>query len=696
LATAYLAWLVRRVSNVSYLAASRHRISDMADDSRDDLLAEADRLRERLRAVEARQGAEDAAFAPGGDHFRWLMQTLRVVPWEGPVARDDQPFCFRYVGPQAAALLGYSPEQWHRPGFWEDRLHPDDREAAITFCREQTLLGRDHTFEYRLVASDGRPVWVLDVVRVIQADGRPVSACGFLLDVSERKKPEQSLWQAQEWLALALEAAEMICYRTDLSTGEVTFSGDTARFHGTPPDVSVRTAEQMLQLVHPDDRAAFQAGWAEAMAGRQMRVEFRGAWPAADGGPAWFDSRARLFRHKEAGAGVLRGVTGDVTVRKREEEQRRRLEVQMHQTQQLESLEVLAGGIAHEFNNLLTTIQGYADLARADLPAGPAHGYLGEVLAASRRAAELTQQILAYAGKGRFFFQPVSLDELATQMSPLLAAAVSRKARLLIDTQGPVPPIEGDVSQLRQILLSLVTNASESLQQNEGTITFRLGETQAEQPPGRFALIEVTDTGSGMDEATKARIFEPFFSTKFTGRGLGLAAVLGIVRRHAGALCVNSAPGRSTTFRVYLPPAAEAEEGTPAVAAAAAPAAWLGGGLVLVVDDEESVRHAAAALCRALGFDVIEAADGCEALRKVEKHPGVALVLLDWTMPRCDGASTAAELRRARPDLPVVIMSGYSETELQERLEVLGAAGFLKKPFNLEQMRQRLREALEA
>jgi PAS domain S-box-containing protein len=655
----------------------------MADDSRDDLLADADRLRERLRALESHKGAD--AFSPGGDHFRWLVEKLRVVPWEGPLAGDDQPFCLRYVGPQAEALLGYPPEQWYRPGFWEDHLHPEDRDAAISFCREQTQLGRDHTFEYRLLASDGRPVWVLDVVRVIHAGGRPAAVCGFLLDVSERKTTEQSLRQAQEWLALALDAAYVICYRADLSTGEVRFSGDPVKFHGAAPDAAVDSVERLLQLIHPDDRPAFQAAWAEALAGRQMRVDFRGARPAADGEPPWFHSRGRLFRDREGSAGVLLGITADVTTRKREEEQSRRLEVQMQQTQQLESLGVLAGGIAHEFNNLLTTIQGYADLARTDLPAGPAHGYLGEVLAASRRAAELTQQILAYAGKGRFLFQAVALGELVTQMSPLLTAAVSRKARLSLDTDGPVPPIEGDAGQLRQVVLSLVTNASESLGQNEGTIAVRLGETQTEQPPGRFAVIEVTDTGCGMDEATRARIFEPFFSTKFTGRGLGLAAVLGIVRGHGGQIVVESAPGKGSTFRVLLPAAQRRE--------AAGPAAAVKSGLVLVVDDEDGVRKLASLLLLQAGYEVVTAGDGVAAVQRFSQTPeAFAAALIDLTMPRMDGLELLAKLRELRPDLPVVVMTGYSAAEAGHR--ALNADGTLQKPFTGAGLVEAMRRAL--
>jgi signal transduction histidine kinase/CheY-like chemotaxis protein len=490
-----------------------------------------------------------------------------------------------------------------------------------------------------------------------------------------------------EWLTLALEAADVFCYRVDVASGQAEFSTDPARFHRAPPDVTAGSADEAIQLIHPEDRAAVVGAWQEAVAGRQMSVEYKGAHPAADGGPAWFHTRARM--HRDAmGRAVLIGVTSDVTARRREQERRQRLEAQASQAQQMASLGVLAGGIAHEFNNLLTTIQGYTDLARADLPAGAAHGYLGEVLAASRRAAELTQQILAYAGKGRFVLAPLSLAELVTQMSPLLAAAVSRKARLVLDAPGPLPLIEGDAGQLRQVILNLITNASEALGQSEGVITLRLSQTPAGRPDAPdqgFVLLEVSDTGCGMDEATAARVFEPFFSTKFTGRGLGLAAVLGIVRGHGGQISVTSAPGKGSTFSVLLPAQKRREAGgrpnTPRA------------GLVLVVDDEEGVRNLASLVLQQAGYEAAPAADGVEGLERFRRSPGAfAAALLDLTMPRMDGLELLAKLHEARPDLPVVLMTGYSASETGSRAEVNGT---LQKPFTASALLEAIRRAVD-
>ena len=509
--------------------------------------------------------------------------------------------------------------------------------------------------------------------------------------LAELDRLRASLRQTESgpWLTLALQAARMIGYRTDLRAGEVTASDDAARFHGAPAGEVVRTPEQALLLVHPDDRPALYTALEAARAGEPLRAEFRGAWPAPDGGDAWFETRARLVRQGEDDPGVLFGVTFDVTARKRDELRRGPLEEQRRQTEQLESLGVLAGGIAHEFNNLLTTIQGYADLARAELHAGPAQGYLNEVLTATRRAAELTQQIVNYAGKGRFNLQPLSPDELLRQASPLLAAAVSRKARLVLDVGADVPAVLGDAGQLQQVVLSLVTNASEALGGGEGTVTVRLGEATAGEPPARFARLEVSDTGCGMDEPTRARVFEPFFSTKFTGRGLGLAAVLGIVRRHGGSVHVQSEPGKGSTFQVLLP-AADALPSTPTPPA--------GPGLLLIVDDEAGVRDLAALVLRQAGHEVVTAPDGASALQRFRQAPDAyRAALIDLTMPRMHGLELLAALRERRPDLPVVLMTGYSAAQAAGRA---AASGTLQKPFTaaalVEVIRQALGEAADA
>jgi CheY-like chemotaxis protein len=331
--------------------------------------------------------------------------------------------------------------------------------------------------------------------------------------------------------------------------------------------------------------------------------------------------------------------------------------------------------------------------------------YLDQIESAAERAADLCRQMLAYAGKGRLVVEPVDLSALVRDTAPLLQLSISKKAALSFCLAEGLPAILGDITQLRQVLMNLVINASEALGEGEGLIAIstacgkvdramlQSAHTGTTLVEGDYVLLEVGDTGSGMDEATRRRIFEPFFTTKFTGRGLGLSAVLGIVRGHEGILQVQSAPGRGSTFRLFFPPTKGSRAATPNGRRGGS--TWHGRGTVLVVDDEDQVRHVADALVGSLGFDVILAENGRDALKKLSQHPGkIRLVLLDLTMPRLDGEQTLAELHRIAPTLPVVLMSGYGERELSERFVGKGLAGFLQKPFTREDVCRRLREAL--
>ena len=264
----------------------------------------------------------------------------------------------------------------------------------------------------------------------------------------------------------------------------------------------------------------------------------------------------------------------DVTDRKRAEEEKRKLEEQVRQTQKLESLVVLAGGIAHDFNNLLMVVLGNAELALDGIsPMSPARGKLTEITTAAQRAADLSRQMLAYAGKAVFAVERVGLRDLVEEMAPLLETAISKKAVLTLNLERELPPVQADPSQIRQIVMNLVINASEAIGDRSGVITVSVGATRCDEEylqktelhddlaPGLYVHLEVTDTGSGMDARTRARIFEPFFSTKFTGRGLGLAVVLGVVRAHRGALKVYSKPGKGTTFKILFPALEDAGNG---------------------------------------------------------------------------------------------------------------------------------------
>ncbi|HTM88643.1 MAG TPA: response regulator [Terriglobales bacterium] len=388
--------------------------------------------------------------------------------------------------------------------------------------------------------------------------------------------------------------------------------------------------------------------------------------------------------------------------------ERRRFNDRLQQTQKLESLGVLAGGIAHDFNNLLTGIMGNASIVLDDLPPEtPVRENLEAVMKASERAAALTRQLLAYAGKGRFVIEPLNLSELAGEITSLLQTSIPRTVELRLQLQDDLPSIEGDAAQIQQLVMNLVINAAEAVEEGQTETVWII--TRLEQisqayinqmiapngtVPGTYVTLEVRDAGCGMDAATLQRIFDPFFTTKFTGRGLGLAAVMGMVRGHKGALHVESTPGKGSSFKVLFPviggPASSIAPSTPEMSLA-------GDESILVVDDEDTVRQTAKSALESYGYKVVVAANGKEGVRLFEELAGeIDAVVLDMTMPVMSGEEALARLKSIRPDIPVVLSSGYEEADATRRFTGKGLAGFIQKPYAAAGLAEKIKIALES
>jgi two-component system, cell cycle sensor histidine kinase and response regulator CckA len=396
----------------------------------------------------------------------------------------------------------------------------------------------------------------------------------------------------------------------------------------------------------------------------------------------------------------------DIASRRRAAEEHQALERKLLETQKLESLGVLAGGIAHDFNNLLTGILGNASLAASVLgPNSPVHTYLEQVEKASLRAADLCKQMLAYSGKGRFVVTENDFNRLVNETTDLLRVSISKRANLQFQLATALPAVNADATQLRQVIMNLVINASEALSDGDGTITISTGmlrltaadlvaaHAPVEALPGEFVWCDVADTGCGMTSEVVARIFDPFFTTKFTGRGLGLAAVMGIVRSHRGALQVRSEPGVGTVFRVLLPAArrpAREMIGPPSTVTG-----WRSSGTVLLVDDEETVRITTGRMLEGIGFSVITAGDGHEAVETFAKNPDVRFVLLDLSMPRMDGVEAFRAIRKIRADVRVLLMSGFTKIEAMKRFRMDGLGGFIQKPFTMRQLAEKSKSILQ-
>ena len=403
----------------------------------------------------------------------------------------------------------------------------------------------------------------------------------------------------------------------------------------------------------------------------------------------------------------LVGVVRDISQRKRQEEERRRLEEQLQEAQRLESLGVLSGGIAHDFNNLLTTVLGHVGImetmASHDFMLGDS---LGEIRTAVQRMSDLTQQMLAYSGRGQFIVEPLSFAELIADMAELLHSSVSKRAHLDFRFDPVLPKVMADRGQMQQVVMNLITNASDAIGDSDGQVVVSARQVEADRewlqrcrpgaelPPGAYVSLEVQDSGSGMDEETRARMFEPFFTTRFTGRGLGLAAVLGIVRGHKGAIDVVSAPGEGTTVRILLPPAElPAETSAPDEEESEIQTT----GTVLVVDDEPGVRFLARMVLEEYGFSVLTAEDGRQAIEVFSQRADeIDLVLLDLTMPNMDGEQAFAALQEVRQGTRILLSSGYSRLETMKRFEGRQLAGFVPKPYEVETLVREVRRALAA
>ncbi len=389
----------------------------------------------------------------------------------------------------------------------------------------------------------------------------------------------------------------------------------------------------------------------------------------------------------------------------RGEQERHELELKMFQSQKLESLGVLAGGIAHDLNNMLTPVIGFAELATDALPLDSAAvPMLVEVRKNARRAADLVQQILAYAGKGRFVIQSVDLSSLVREMKVLLRSAVQIDTELVYDLAKDLPLVDADPTQLRQVVMNLVTNASEAIQATSGTVSIRTGSIAADHPAllgsspkpdlqrGPAVFLEVADSGCGMTAALIEKIFDPFFTTKFTGRGLGLAVVQGIARGHHGTLQVRSEPGKGSTFRLLLPRSTQTVAAPPVERR---PEVWRGTGTVLVIDDEKAIGKTVSRMLEIAGLAALVAADGPGGLEVFrEQQHRINAVVLDLTMPGMSGLEVARAMRSLNPDLPIVLMSGFSVLDVTLQSADVGITAFVQKPFKAADLLGAVRYAL--
>jgi signal transduction histidine kinase/CheY-like chemotaxis protein len=534
--------------------------------------------------------------------------------------------------------------------------------------------------------------------------------------LAERRATERELRRSRAALERAQRVAGLGSWTAVLDTGEAEWSDGLWLLLGQSPRAGAPSIERLLAAMHEEDVPTVRAML------RRASAAIDGATPpvATEVRIRLPDGTTRLCELRMAGTPgtadeppAVHGTLVEVTERRARDSERRALDARLLETQRLETLGVLAGGIAHDFNNLLTSILGNADLLRSALPDGAERSMVSEILLAGRRSADLTRQLLAYAGHAAYVVRALDLSALVLEVGALLRTAMPAGGTLQLD----VPPgalVTGDRAQLTQVILNLVTNAAEALPAEGGTVTVRVREltldepasarlseacASGEPPVGRCVRLEVSDTGHGMTREVRGRMFEPFFTTKHTGRGLGLAATMGIVRAHGGALAVVSARHQGTTVRVWLPAApvdAEAER-APADGQAAEPQAARPP-RILVVDDEPAVRATLARMLGRLRYDVVQAGGAREALAALDAGEAPVLAIVDYSMPESSGQETAVRLQARCPGLRVLFTSGYADAEAPDGtgLPELGDGPLLPKPYDIRTLERLVGGALRA
>jgi two-component system cell cycle sensor histidine kinase/response regulator CckA len=641
-----------------------------------------------LTLEQLRQQLEEAQRIAGIGSWSWDLVT-GAVAWSRETYR----------------ILGVSPDI---PPSFELVLSAaiDDTHAQALLEHTQAALRGERPYDFEIPArmADGRIV-TLCTRGVVERDeqGTPLRLVGTMQDVTAARAAETALREREALFRTLAESSPLGVFLVDAQWQPTYANRRLLRWFAM--DFEAFRRREWRQRVHPDDAPAFAGGDPErADNGRPVDMQYR---IVVDGTTRWIRVRTEPLRDEETG--LVSGHVGsvlDISAERFAAEEQDRLEAQLQQARRLEALGLLAGGIAHDFNNMLVGILANASLAREQLPPGAvSRAPLDDIATSAHRAADLTRELLAYAGRARVERRPIALHELVQELPVLLGARVPPQVTLEV-TAGPRLAVDGDATQLRQVVLNLLTNAVDAIGEVTGTVSLdvvaadltaaQLAECVlgGERPAGSYAIITVRDTGGGMPPEVQERMFDPFFSTKHNGRGLGLAATLGILNTHGGAIDVRSVPGRGTSIRVVLPVSRYpfTPPSSPAVDALPDDGET---GTVLLVDDDASARTAARRILERAGFAVVEAVNGQDALDRYAALPSLPkAIVLDVSMPVMGGAECLRHLRARGSTVPVLMVSGYDADDVASHIVAAGDATFLQKPYTAAALQQAVRALL--
>jgi two-component system cell cycle sensor histidine kinase/response regulator CckA len=525
----------------------------------------------------------------------------------------------------------------------------------------------------------------------------------------------EAIKRSEQLLTLAIEGAQIGTWDRDELTGIAYFNEYWASIMGFTKAELGPPWPCWEDCTHPEDFEAAESAFDAHLRGETDIYEATYRTRHKDGHWVWILDRGRVMERDSDGRALrVCGTHIDISASKNAEAEHLAMQMQIQQSQKLESLGVLAGGVAHDFNNILTVIQANADLALWELhPKSTVRPHLEEIERGSKRAAGLAAQMLAFAGRDKLIVEPLNLTDLVGEMIQLLTVSISKDILLKHDRIGGQPVFEGDSSQIRQVVMNLIINAAEAIGSQAGEIIISTGTVHCDEHslqdfprsllnpnssplvPGTYVMFEVKDSGCGMDDETRRRVFEPFFTTKFAGRGLGMAALLGILHRHGGALRFKSEVDNGTTFTIILPAKQALVIGDEWLPVSPQELQAESHGLILLVDDEQGIRKIGTQFLEHLGYEVVTACDGVEAVEVVsEQGAKLACVVLDLTMPRMGGDEAHRQIKQLAPDLPVILSSGYMERDATERFSEFGLAAFLKKPYSLQHLKLMLENTI--
>lgn len=668
------------------------RVSQSRAHSEDALRKSNEELDKRVQLRTEDLERSNAALRESEERFSLFMRHLPGAAWMKDLSG-------RYVYANLTAEVIFRTPLEKLRGRTDDQIFPPEVARQFQQNDRQALNARKNlqTVE-TLPQDDGIHYSVVSKFPISGPDGNPVMVGGVAIDITERRKAEEESHNRLAELENLYRAAPVALGLVNDDLQYVRVNDQLAAINGIPAKDHIgRSIRDILSpsladIVEPLYRQVIATG--QPVIGREVH----GAVLAQPGVEKDWLIGYSPVKTEEGRVIAIQLVIQDITEKKRFDEH-------LLHTAKLESLGVLAGGIAHDFNNLLVGIMGNASLVLDNLPpTSPVRPLAEDIVAASERAAQLTGQMLAYSGRGRFVVQKVDVSDLIRQTVPLIQVSIPRIVELRLDLGHSLPPVEIDVTQIEQLIMNLIINGAEAIPEaRPGVVTISsferlIGESDLETAgglaAGSYVAIEVRDDGCGMDERTKSRIFDPFFTTKFTGRGLGLAAVLGIVRGHKGRIQVDTIPGRGSAFQVLLPAAAGRAVRTE-ITDSPSTAELEGSGTILVVDDEPAVRGMAQTALERFGYTVLIAKNGQDALDVFARYRSeISLVLLDMAMPKMGGERTIVELKKINPDIPVVLSSGYSEAEVIPRFQGHGLAGFLQKPYSTLTLASKVKTAI--